>query len=208
MCIGGKDGGGGGGFFGMGMQAVGTIMQMRAAKAQAEAQAQAQEWQARQLDRNAGIADAQANDAMDRGALEESRVRKYGKQTLASQRSANASSGFTSSGSILDILAGTHEDMELDAATVRANAQRERWAYGTQAEDLRDQAALARAGANNSRAAGSWNAMTTLIGGATSIADRWQKMADVGVPMSQKKTTATTKTSSKRTYSLADYYGT
>lgn len=161
----------------MGMQAVGTIVQSRAVKSQAEAQARAKEYEASMLEKNALFADQQAHNAVEIGAVEEGKVRRYGAQVKAGQKVAAATNGIrTDSGSPLDILAGTNEQIELDAATIRANAQQDRWAYGQQGQDYRNQAKLARMGAANSRAAGKWNSLTTLIGGASSISSKWADM--------------------------------
>ncbi|MDT8902183.1 hypothetical protein [Anaeroselena agilis] len=168
------------GALGIGLQVAGTVAQMRAVKSQAEAQARAKEYEAQMLERNAQMVDRQATDAVERGAVEEGKVRKYGADVKAAQRAAIGANGLLASGSALDILAGTNEEIELDAATVRANAQRERWGFDVQAGDLRNQAKLARYGAQSARAAGSWGAMTTLIGGATSVANKWYEMKKAG----------------------------
>jgi hypothetical protein len=164
--------------------AVGQVRAGRAAReagkaqqAQYEANAQVAESQAAQLDYNAKVAEEQAADAITRGQEEESRFRTSVRGLIGSQRAGFAGQGVVvDAGSAADVRADTTYLGERDALTIRHNAAREAWGYQTQAEDLRQGAAIARKGAAAARVGGTYAAAAgraaqtqARIGAATSI---------------------------------------
>lgn len=123
----------------------------KTAQAQAEAQASA-------MEQNARTAQAQGHDAIERGGLEELRLRRQLAQYRGNQRTQAAASGIDiDSGSALDARNATISEGEHDAAAIRYNAARERWGYEQQAANLNAQAA-------NTRAAGRYAKDSALIG--------------------------------------------
>ncbi|MBQ3455444.1 MAG: hypothetical protein IJG36_03315 [Synergistaceae bacterium] len=122
------------------------------AQAQAEAQALA-------LEQNAKISRAQAHDAIERGGLEELKLRRQLAQLGGNQRAQAAASGIDiNSGSALDVQNASISEGEFDAETIRFNAARAKWGYDTQANNLEAQAA-------NSRAIGKSAKSNALFGG-------------------------------------------
>jgi hypothetical protein len=125
----------------------------------AEASAQVAESQAEQLDYNALVADLQSADAVARGADEEARFRSSVKGIIGSQRAGFAAQGVdVGSGSAVDVQADAAYLGELDALSIKSNAQREAWGFSTQAEDLRLGAGVARKGAAAARVGGEYAA--------------------------------------------------
>lgn len=115
------------------------ITQANNAKAQAEAQANA-------LEANARNADILAHDAVERGGQEELKLRRSLAQVAGNQAVQAASSGVDSnSGSVIDVRNASISEGEHDAEAIRFNAARERWGYISQARNLNNQAAYARA---------------------------------------------------------------
>lgn len=113
-----------------------------------------------QMLRNAGFADAAAEDALKRGGYEAGQIQNAAKRLQGSQRAAMGASGLTGGG---ELLAETHFLGAMDALTVRNNAWREAFGYRVQAEDMRGQAAIAyQASKSNSR--------NTLISGGLQFA--------------------------------------
>jgi hypothetical protein len=154
--------------------------QVKAGKAQKKAGEAAQEAansQAGLSDYNAEVATLQAQDAVDRGAVEESRFRTSVRGMIGQQRAGiaagNIDVGF---GSAVDVQADAAYLGELDALQLRTNAAREAWGYTVQAEDFRKRAAitrkegvnLAEAG-NQAKSAAYLGAVGSLVGGTSSL---------------------------------------
>lgn len=124
----------------------------QSAMAQADAQADA-------LERNAEISRAQGHDAIERGGMEELRLRRQLANLRANQRTQAAASGIDiNSGSALDVQNASISEGEFDAEAVRFNAARAKWGYDTQADNMIAQA-------NNARAIGRSARTNALIGG-------------------------------------------
>ena len=172
MCI------GAGAMQGIGLftNMMGAGMQASAARRQAEAQARAYEYQAAMQEENARLAEARAKDAVARGGLEEVRFRKEASQFLGTQKAAIAAGGVeTDTGSPLALLTDTAEGIEEDAATIRYNAQMERWEHLVDKTNQLNQATLSRFAAANTRTAGKEAARSSLIGGMGQVADYWYR---------------------------------
>lgn len=109
------------------------------AMAQADAQADA-------LERNADISRQQGHDAVERGGMEELRLRRQLANLRANQRTQAAASGIDiNSGSALDLQNASISEGEFDAETIRFNAARAKWGYDSQANNMDAQAINARA---------------------------------------------------------------
>lgn len=142
--------------------ALSAITQGLSAYKTVQAQNAAAEYNARVLDRNAKIADMQAEDAAQRGRLEEQQQRLRIKKLVGEQRSAFASSGVVvDQGSPLDAIVSTVEEGELDALTIRHNAAVEQWGYNEEATNLRSQSTLLRLSKKNAGAAGATSLLTS-----------------------------------------------
>ena len=158
----------------MGMQGIGMVMQYQGQKAQAQAQQQQYDYQAQVNENNKQIAEWQAQDAVDRGSVKEKQHRIKVSQLKGRQRSVLAASGVeVDDGSALDILGDTAELGELDALTIRSNSEREAYDYKVAAMNQGAQAGINRVSGQNAASAGRYGAMTSLLSGAGSIADKW-----------------------------------
>lgn len=116
---------------------------------------------------NAIISQQKADDALERGEESERRHREQVEALKGQQRSALAANGVVlDDGSALDILADTAEQGELDALTIRHNAQSEATDYLNQAGGFSAQGEMASY-------EGTANATASIIGGAGSVADKW-----------------------------------
>lgn len=106
---------------------------------------------------NAELAEAQAQDSINRGnaAAEESRRRN--RQAAGTQAAIMGATGADmSTGSALDVFGDTAQFGELDALTTVNNAQREAYGYEIQASNYKNQASAAKK-------QGNMGAMTTLL---------------------------------------------
>ena len=144
----------------MAMTAVGTMVSAIGAIQQANAQSAMYEQQAK-------INEMEASDSVERGMEEQREHRRKVQLLMGKQKAAYGASGLSAGdGTPVDMLEDTAYMAELDAATIRYNAQRERWGHLNNAN-------INRASAKNARTAGKWNAFSTILGGATTVADKW-----------------------------------
>lgn len=99
---------------------------------------------------NSIIAERQAKDRITQGQEEERTFRKQLSQMKGRQRSIYAGSGVVvDEGTPLDILSETAELGEIDALTIRRNAEREAYGFEQQAQGFTNQAELQSASAQN-----------------------------------------------------------
>ncbi len=165
---------------GYGIQAVGQIKAGNAAKRAGTAQREAAESEAALQDYNAGVADLQSKDAIERGQVEEQKFRSGVRVMIGSQRAAAAGGNVdVNYGSPVDVQADAAFLGEQDALTIRNNAAREAWGYDVQASDLRKRAEIARkegvyleAAGKQQQTASRYAAAGTIIGGSLRNAPR------------------------------------
>ena len=160
---------------GMMLQGLGAMAQAQGQRHAAAAKANEYRYQAQVDDNNRKVALWKAQDAKDRGAKEEASLRTKVAQLKGRQKSALAASGVEiGDGSALDILGDTAALGELDALTIRSNAEREAYEQKVNASNLAANASMKRMGADNAIIAGRIGARTSLLSGAGSIASKWQ----------------------------------
>jgi hypothetical protein len=155
---------------GAGISAIGQWKAGKKLKEAGIAGREAAESQAELLDLNAGIADIQAKDAMERGAIEEAKFRKGIELTIGSQRAGFAAQGVdVNVGSAVDVQADAAFLGELDAMSIKTNASREAWGYQVQAFDLRKRATITRKEGVNLEKQGVSQQNQARLGAVTSI---------------------------------------
>jgi hypothetical protein len=148
--------------------AYGAIQSGQAQKKQARYQAGVER-------NNATIAGWQAQDATQRGQIEEQRQRLATARLKSSQRAAFGSNGVEiDSGSPLDILMDTAQLGELDALTIRSNAEREAYGFRSQSGNLMAQAGLTQMAGRSASTAGFIGAGSTLLSTAATAGDRYK----------------------------------
>jgi hypothetical protein len=153
----------------------GAMAQAKGQRHAAESKAAEYEYQAKIDENNRNVALWKSADAKARGQKEEAALRVKVAALKGRQRSALAASGVeVGSGSALDILGDTAALGELDALTIRSNAERESYEQDVVASNLQANAGMKRMGAQNSRIAGKIGAQTSLLTGAGSVASKWQ----------------------------------
>lgn len=148
--------------------AYGQHQEAEAGKAQAKYQ--------EKVDRNnAVIATRLAEDALRRGREEELRFRESTAKLKGEQRVAIAKSGVQlGEGTALDILTETAEFGELDALTIRANAEREAFGFTERAKGFEVEAALQKRVGRTRQRAGDIRTTTSLLETAGQVSDRWR----------------------------------
>lgn len=162
---------------GIGLGAYGQVKAGQAELEAAKAQRRAAESGANLQDFNANVAELQAQDAVERGAEDESRFRTQVRGAIGAQRAGFAAQNIKAGyGSAVDVQADAAYLGELDALAIRNNAQREAWGFKMQAVDLHRRADIARkegvyleAAGQQAKSARNLAALTTVVGGAGSL---------------------------------------
>jgi hypothetical protein len=112
---------------------------------QGQAQREYGEQEASVAKQNAMIAEAQGEQAKFIGGIEEQRVLQNVRRTLGAQRTGFAAANVDpASGSALDIQLETAQQGAMDATIARANAMRQAWGFGTEAQQQREAGRFAR----------------------------------------------------------------
>ena len=147
----------------IGLTALGSASQANAARQAGNAANQVAQY-------NAGVSEAQARDALQRGEVEAGQTRIRTRQQTGRQTTALAGSGVdVSTGSALDIVADTALIGSVDEQTIRSNAMREAYGFTTQATSQRMQGQQARQAGRN-------QAKSSLLGGAVRSFNLWDQM--------------------------------
>lgn len=149
--------------FGSGMSATASIRAGNAENALAKYNAQVAE-------NNAKVADYSAQDAVERGAADETAHRIETKRLIGRQRVSLAAQGQDlGSGSAVEIQADTARQSEVDALEIRANAAREQWGYRVAASNARVQAQDQLAAGEIAKQKGKNAAFQTILTDASSL---------------------------------------
>lgn len=159
----------------------GQVKAGKAEKKAGEAEQRAAESQADLSEYNAAVADVQAKDALDRGEIEANTFRQRTRGLVGEQRAGiaagNIDVGF---GSAVDVQADTVFTGELDALTIKTNAQREAWGYRVEGTDQRNRAEIQRKEGANALEAGkqrqtarNWGAAGTVFSAGAGLADKY-----------------------------------
>ncbi|MHA2064249.1 MAG: virion core protein, T7 gp14 family [Candidatus Thorarchaeota archaeon] len=125
-------------------------------------------YQSQVASNNQKIAEIKAADAINRGELEERKHRIQLAQLIGEQRAGAAASGvLVDEGSALDVVLDTASIGELEALTIRSNAEREALGFRQQANQFGGDAAFlgssAKSLSSNALFAGGATALTSAI---------------------------------------------
>lgn len=155
----------------------GTALSAVGAIQQGNAQADAARYQAAVDRNNAILANRSARDALQRSQADEQAQRRKTADALGRARAAYASRGVEGGfGSPLATLGDIAQFGELDAKTIRTNAEREALGYEAQAMNFTSSALFKEKSASNYTTAGFLNAGSTALSGASSVAKSWYSM--------------------------------
>lgn len=163
------------------MGAIGEYYRVKSAKNQARAEALNLEFQASMSDINARQAEIAAQDLIRAGHHEVGRLGIQAAQERGAFHATTGGSGTVAGvGSSAELEASARLIQEIDALTITENSVRAAGEARLQGVGLRNRAALARVSATNVRSYAAtlspWLAAgTSLIGGASSVASRWNQ---------------------------------
>lgn len=157
---------------------VGTVVSAGGAIYQGRAAQAAATYNARVAEMNAKIAEKAAQDELERGAREEQRKRQEVAAIAAQQKAGMAAAGLDITyGTPLETLVDTAYAGEMDALTIRTNANRAAYNREVEAANLRAQGQLYEMEGRSARTGSMLSAVGTLAGGFGSamgkFADVW-----------------------------------
>lgn len=162
--------------------AVGAGASAYGAMESSAAQSSAANYQAQVALNNQKIADQNAQFALQTGQQEDAAKRQQTAQVTSQQRAITAASGIDpNTGSSQRIQGDTAALGELDAQTIRNNAARTAWGYQAQGANFGGQAALLQSQASDAASAGALGAFSSLVGGASSVSNKWTTFNTQGV---------------------------
>ena len=146
-----------------------------------EAQAQAAQYQAQVAANNEKLAtqNAALTEAAGSAKVEDQGI-KTRAQIGAIEAAQAASNIAVGSGSALDVRSSTAETGQLDALTIRSNAEKIAYGYKTQAEGFQGQQSLEQEQAKQATAAGALGAAGSILSGISGAASQytsWQRAA-------------------------------
>jgi hypothetical protein len=164
------------------LTAVGAVSSAVGAYEQGQAASSAANYQAQVARNNQVIADQNASFALQQGQQQVAAKQQQTAQTISDQRAITAASGIDPNrGSSVRIQGDTAALGSLDAATISNNAARTAWGYQTQGADFGAQASLLSSQASSASAGGELGAFSSIIGGSSSVANKWLTYNQQGV---------------------------
>lgn len=160
---------------GTGLSAVGQIQA-------GQAQAASANYQAQVARVNQQIQEQNAAYERQKGDVEAQQQDMKNKAAMGALEAAQGASGFDmNTGSSLDTRESARKLGRLDTLTVRNNAERRAHEFDIAAMNQGAQANLYTAQGKTSQMAGYLGAATSLIGGVSSVSDKWLKFQNAGL---------------------------
>ena len=166
----------------MGLSALGGILGASGARAQGSAASQLGMYQAGIALQNAAIAKQNSAYASAEGEQSAMKYGMEGRQRQGEIIGAQSASGLDiGSGSNKLVQDSQHLVSSMDMAQIRANAAKAAFDYQVQAKSFEQEATLDIMGAQNAKAASRTNALASIVGGASSVADKWMRARELGM---------------------------
>lgn len=160
---------------------VSSVIQAKAAQQQASAQASALNYQGALARQNAGIAEQYAQMETQRGEVMAQQKQQQTASRVGSIRAATGAAGLDTAGTPDRLEADTLSMGDLDARTIRYNAAKAAYGYRVQGSSYSAQAKLDDMGADDALSGGKLAMLGSIIGGGSSVADKWSMYQTKGV---------------------------
>lgn len=158
----------------MALSGLGTAVSTMGAIQQGQAAASQADYTAKVARQNAELEERKAKDASERGRLESEKLREKGRQFAGTQRAALAGQGTQmDTGSPLAMQVDTAGMVAADDAAVRYNAMLERSGFLNNAAQAENRGRGAEFESQLAKQASYFNAGSTLLSGASSLAKQW-----------------------------------
>lgn len=166
----------------IGTSILGGVLGAKSARQQGQSAWAMGMYQAGIAQQNAAIARQNADYASVEG---EQSAMKYGmkaRQQAGDIAAAQGASGLdVNTGSAKDVRESQHLVSVMDMDQIRRNAAKAAFDYRVQASNYDQEAMMDMMGASNAKSAANTNMWTSIIGSASSVADKWLRGREVGL---------------------------
>jgi len=167
---------------GLALSAVSAVTSFMGGRAAAKSAKSQGEYQAAVARNNQVLAERAATDARKRGDAAAKSARQDTEKLKGRQRAVLAANGVVvDRDSALDITGETSEIGELDALTIRNNAEREAVGLEQQGQNFGSEAQMRLATGMGEASAARVNSFGTFLGNSSRVADRWYSYRSEGV---------------------------
>lgn len=157
---------------------LGTVASVRAQQQQSASDQAAANYRSQVAKNNQIIADRKAEDARQRGAIAERQQRIKTAQRIGAARASAAARGVeVDSGSAGDITSDLKALGELDALTIRNNAEREALGFEQTGTNYAAESNLASLESGSAKRAGEIGVASSLINGTGQVAGKWYEFS-------------------------------
>lgn len=170
------------GGIGTGLSIIGTGLNVYGALSKGKADKRMYDYRAGVADINAKIAKQNADWAREAGGKEALRAGIAARQTKGRIISKQAASGLeVNFGSNLDVQESQQLTASMDQAQIRENAARTAYGYEVEAFNQTSSANMLRTAGANAKKASKWQALGSLVSGASSVASKWSQAKQTGM---------------------------
>jgi hypothetical protein len=161
---------------------IGGVVSFMGAQQQASAAQASANYQAQVAKNNAKIAEDNAAYSRQAGVAETEREGMKTAQVVGAELAGQSASGIDlTTGSPTDVVRGTREGARLSTLNLMQNAELRARGYNIEASNQQAEAGLATMRGRQAATAGTVGGFSSLLGGATSFADKWMKFQSEGV---------------------------
>lgn len=167
----------GAGVIGGGIAAYGAYQKGKSEKA-------AYTYQAQVAQNNKTIADRNASYALARGETEAQIAGMKTRAQIGQTTAVQAASGLdVNSGSALDVRKSESEIGSFNEMVIRSDAAKQAYGYEVEGVNQQAQADVSTAAGKQASTAGDISALSSIVGGASSVSDKWMKYKTAGVDL-------------------------
>lgn len=169
------------GWVALAMMAVSAVMGAASKQQAADATKKAETYKAAVARNNEIVAEQNAKYAEQKGQAGEEVKRQKTAQMIGQERAHMGASGLTvESESGVRLYGDTAQMGEIDALTIRNNSAREAYGWRSQGVNYEAEARLDEMRAKQAEEAGNLGVMSSLMGGASQVSDKWSQFSSAG----------------------------
>lgn len=166
----------------MGLQAIGGIVSGIGAKQSADASASAYRYKAQVAMFNKQINEQNARWALDAGETSSMESGLKSRQEIANTKVVQAASGFEVGGGTAEAVRDTQQEVAaFDQNVIRWDAKKTAYGYDVKAQTNEAEANLDTMAAKGAEDAGTIGMITSFLGAASGVADKWTKGQTIGL---------------------------
>lgn len=166
----------------LGGSALGGITSMFGISQKAGAEAQMYGYKAAVAQANAAVAETNKKLTLEEGAVQEQIVGLRGAQEMGALKTAQAAGGLRlDTGTQADVRKSQFAQIKEDEALTDYQAQKKAYGFAVEAANFQNEAQMDTMAAANVKKAATFDMASSILGGATGVADKWVKFSQAGI---------------------------